>query len=385
MLGRGLPLDDLDRAIELEARASETEPSRSVAGRVTTISGQWLRYVDDFAGARARLEEPRRQAVEEGDESALPNILAHLAQTELWSGNWPLAGQYADESCVIAEQLGLTFGMPPAFRAQVDAHLGRIDRARQTAVEGLEVARRSPLAAPLYLRVLGFLELSLGESAAAERQLTRALEHTEEVRILEPGVLRIHADAVEALVRIGDLERAEAVLLQWEKQARRLDLPWSLATSARCRGMLESARGRADRALASIERPLVDHERLPMPFERGRTLLVKGQIERRVKRRAAAKQSLENALVIFERLGAPLWVETARAELARIGLRHAAEGLTESERRVAELAASGLTNRQVAAQLFMSPKTVEANLARLPQARHPLPRRAWRPHERAGP
>ena len=96
-----------------------------------------------------------------------------------------------------------------------------------------------------------------------------------------------------------------------------------------------------------------------------RTLLVLGRVQRRAKQKAAAKQSLERALELFEALPAPLWSERAREELSRIGLRRAAPGeLTESERRVAELAASGLTNREVAARLFMSPKTVEANVAR---------------------
>lgn len=364
MLGRGLPVADIDRAIELESQASEA--GASVAGRIPAFSGQWLKYVDDFEGARARLEDARREAIEEGDESALPNILAHLAQTELWSGKWALAASYADESCAIAEQLGQTFGGPTAYRALVDAHLDRVERARSTALEGLEVVKRNPLAAPLYLRALGFLELSLGELGAAADYLTRALRHAEEVRILEPGVLRIHADAVEALVAVGDLDRAKDVLLPWERQARRIDLAWSLATSSRCRGLLESARGRTDRALESIEQALVHHERLPMPFELGRTLLVKGQIERRAKRKAAARSSLERALGVFEQLPAPLWAKRAHSELRRLGLRRGdRDALTESEQRVAALAASGLRNREVAAQLYMSPKTVEANLARV--------------------
>jgi DNA-binding CsgD family transcriptional regulator len=154
------------------------------------------------------------------------------------------------------------------------------------------------------------------------------------------------------------------VLEQWEAQAQRVDIPWSLATSARCRALLEAGRGRLDDALAATDEALATHARLPMPFELARTLLVRGQIERRSKHKAAAKQSLERALAIFEELGAPLWAEKARGELARIGLRRSPDGLTEAERRVAELAASGLTNREVAAQLFMSPKTVEANLSR---------------------
>jgi DNA-binding NarL/FixJ family response regulator len=80
---------------------------------------------------------------------------------------------------------------------------------------------------------------------------------------------------------------------------------------------------------------------------------------------ASAKDSLDGALATFDELAAPLWAAKARAELARLGLRRgASDDLTESERRVAELAASGLKNREVAAALFMSPKTVEANLAR---------------------
>jgi DNA-binding CsgD family transcriptional regulator len=363
MLGQGLPVADLDRAIALESQSDEA--SEAVVGRSLTASGQWLKYVDDFAGSRLRLESARRAATDEGDESALPNILMHLSQTELWSGNWELALRYAEESCEIAEQLGQTFGGPPAYRALVDAHLGEVDRARATALDGFEVARRNPLAAPLYLRVLGFLELSLDDPAAAAESLTRALDHAEEVRILEPGVLRIHADAVESLIAVGEFDRAEAVLEPWEGQALRVDIPWSLATSARCRGLIHAAQGRLDRALESIDGALAAHDRLEMPFELGRTVLAKGQTERRAKRRGAARESLEQARAIFIGLGATLWAQKADAELARVGLRRGSrDELTEGERRVAELAASGMTNREVAAQLFISPKTVEANLAR---------------------
>jgi DNA-binding CsgD family transcriptional regulator len=103
-----------------------------------------------------------------------------------------------------------------------------------------------------------------------------------------------------------------------------------------------------------------------MPFERGRTLLVRGALERRARRRRQAKASFEQALAIFEHVGARLWAERARGELERVGLRRTVGGgLTEGERRVAELAARGLTNREVAATLFMSTKTVDANLTRV--------------------
>jgi DNA-binding NarL/FixJ family response regulator len=105
-----------------------------------------------------------------------------------------------------------------------------------------------------------------------------------------------------------------------------------------------------------------------MAVEVGRTLLVKGQIERRTKQKSAARESLGRAQEVFDRVGARLWSERARAELARTGARHsAADGLTPTELRVAELAARGLTMKRIAETLFLSPKTVESNLARIYQ------------------
>jgi DNA-binding CsgD family transcriptional regulator len=102
-----------------------------------------------------------------------------------------------------------------------------------------------------------------------------------------------------------------------------------------------------------------------MPFERARTLLALGLVQRRKNERRRAHESLEQALAIFEELGAPLWAERTRRELRPVGGRPTdRDALTPAEQRVAELAASGLTNREVAAILFISPKTVESTLAR---------------------
>ena len=102
-----------------------------------------------------------------------------------------------------------------------------------------------------------------------------------------------------------------------------------------------------------------------MPFERARTLLLLGQLLRRQRSRDAATAALDEAVCVFERLGARLWVQRVHAEVGRMaGIQHRT-GLTAAERRVAELAATGMTNREVAAALFISPKTVEANLMRV--------------------
>ena len=148
--------------------------------------------------------------------------------------------------------------------------------------------------------------------------------------------------------------------------SRRAGSPWAVAVAARCRGLLAAAEDDLAAALAAFERSLAELEELPYPFERGRTLLCLGTVRRQAQQRKAAREALEEALAIFEELGARLWAEKARAELARIsGRRTTSDELTGTERRVAELAASGHTNKEIAAELFMGVSTVEAHLSRI--------------------
>jgi DNA-binding CsgD family transcriptional regulator len=127
-----------------------------------------------------------------------------------------------------------------------------------------------------------------------------------------------------------------------------------------------AARGDVVAAEHVAHQAMTGHQRLPMPFERARTQLLLGQLQRRQRRKEAAAATLREALRAFEGMGTPLWAERARAELTRTKVSPARDpGLTPTERRVAELAASGMTNRDVAAALFISPKTVEHNLARV--------------------
>ena len=113
-----------------------------------------------------------------------------------------------------------------------------------------------------------------------------------------------------------------------------------------------------------IARADPDDRRLGDPFERARTQLVRGTLLRRAKKRGAARTAIEEAIAGFTTIGTPLWAERARAELERLGLRPRAGALTEAEARIAELAASGASNREIASRLFISVKTVEANLSR---------------------
>jgi DNA-binding CsgD family transcriptional regulator len=214
--------------------------------------------------------------------------------------------------------------------------------------------------------ILGFLELSCGNVTAAVGELRGAGAIGEELGFREPGMPFGLDDYLEALVASGEIEQVVALLEPWEKRARTLDRAAALARAERVRGLLASARGDLSGALSAFERALAHHERAPEPFERGRTLLALGQVQRRAKQRRAARETLKRALAVFEELGAALWAERARAEVARIGGRAPSAGeLTPMERRVAELAAAGRSNREIAAVLVVTVRTVETHLSRV--------------------
>ena len=151
-----------------------------------------------------------------------------------------------------------------------------------------------------------------------------------------------------------------------ERNGHRLDRPWMLAVGMRCRAMLQAAHGDLSTATTTAELAITQHQRLPMPFEQARTQLLLGQLQRRQRHRDAATTTLREAQHTFQQLGTTLWTHRATTELTRATSgRRRAEGLTPSEQRVAELAVSGMTNRDIAAALFISPKTVEVNLSRI--------------------
>lgn len=182
----------------------------------------------------------------------------------------------------------------------------------------------------------------------------------------DPSFLVFLPDEIEALVALGELDRAERALEPFEGSARRLERDWATALADRCRGLLAGARGEREVAVAAFKRALEAHDRGAMPFERARTLLLAGQTDRRFKQRGQARERLSEALAEFDRIGAARWAEKSGQELARVGHPGATrDELTETESRLAELAASGLSNQEVAERAFVSVKTVEANLTRV--------------------
>jgi DNA-binding CsgD family transcriptional regulator len=326
-------------------------------------------WSDELEAARAALTDIEERAVEQGDESSLPFVLTYLSLADFLSGRWQEALRAADEGADVALAAGSETGRAFALsvRALVASGLGRERAARSDANEALALAERGTMfATTTSLWALGLLELSLDRPAEAHELLGPIVARVEGAGIGELGSIRFVTDDVEALARLGELDAAATLLVRFEEQAQRLRRPSALAAARRCRGLIAAAAGAADQAQTDCNHALDALEQLSLPLERARTLLVLGVAQRQARQRRAARNSLERALRLFEALGASLWAERARDELGRISGRAPSRGeLTAAERRVAELVAEGRTNREVAAALHVTPRTVEGTLSRV--------------------
>lgn len=365
LLGRRSGVDLVERAVEM---SRGREYWRTIAHPDWTHAVV-LAWSDDLEAARAKLEAVRDRAVERGDESSLPRVLFALSHVHLLRGDWRAAARYAEQGQEAALQDGQKpqVGLLLFSKAVVDAHRGEFEAARASAQGALEAGSGggAEVAEMIARLTLGFVELSLGDAAEAHRNLAPLVEQMATAGIAEPGAIRFVPDEIEALVHLGELEAAEALLSRHESRARRSKRASARAACSRCRGLLLAARGDFPASLAAFDSALAQHDLAPMPFERARTLLTLGATQRRAKQKRAARTSLSEALGTFRRLGAAVWARAAEAELARIGGRVPSGELTEAERRVAELVAEGRSNKEAAAALFVTAKTVEATLTRV--------------------
>jgi DNA-binding CsgD family transcriptional regulator len=285
------------------------------------------------------------------------------------TGDWAAARRYAQELKDLVEQ-GEEAWRDRAITVDgyIAAWAGDLNAARALGVEALtrQEATGDLWEATIFCALLGFVEISAPDPVAALRYLTRALRHADAIEVALPSQFQFLGDLVEAAVLSGEIELAQRVLSdRLEKPAKRVPLPWILAMAARGRGLVAAARGELDDALSHLDRAAeLFRDTLPMPFERARTLLARGQVHRRAGQRRVAREDIGAALETFQALGAAAWTARAAQELGRIGGRSpAGSALTASELAVAELASAGRSNREIAAELVVSIRTVESQLS----------------------
>jgi DNA-binding CsgD family transcriptional regulator len=355
----------IGRAMELERSFNERPPWTLSPG---FVQGMFLFATDQIDEARRQFEEEYERAVALGDWARLI-YLAWLAEVELRAGNWQKARAHARGTRELGRtDLTRAEAWGTASRALVEAHLGNEDEAVRAGESASRLARANGFHLGLVISefALGLLRLSLGDVKAAVDHLLPLLDTEEGVSVWRGYATRTLSTAVEALVAVGDLERAQSVLERLEEHAHAMAVPSANAAAARCRAMVLLQHGDLAAARAAIEDALSAHAHLREPFELARTYLTQGSIERRAKRKADARTALGQAEAIFGELGATLWLERTQRELARTGItRSLDQELTPTERRVAELAATGAQNKEIAGALFISVKSVEANLSRV--------------------
>ncbi len=366
LAGRGLDTARLERAVALESPGM----ARAFIMRPRVIQGMLRLWTGEVAGARDVLRGTLAELAERGQEAAAPMLSHYLVWADVWRGDLASAARTAaaaDEAAALLDDAAVS-ALALSGSALVHAHDGRAALARREAGEAIALFERlgwrSGVIWPLW--ALGVTELSDGNPTGAHAVLGPLAQQVAMMGPTDPVLRMFLPDEVEALIALGRLDLAQEYLVPFERDAEHQCRAWAVAAAGRCRGALEAARGARSEALAAFARALAAHAAVEMPFERARTLLLAGDAHRRFKQRGRARELLEEARAAFDELGAPAWSARAGDTIARLGRPGTGgEALTETERRLAGLAASGLSNREVAARAFVSVKTVEANLTRV--------------------
>jgi DNA-binding CsgD family transcriptional regulator/tetratricopeptide (TPR) repeat protein len=376
----------LANALVLAGRVSEARPYLGAARGAFTRDGlppvpfrhhlvQTLGHSAIWLGehveARRFLGDVVTSARQQSAVAGLAFPLACLSELEYRTGRWTIAYALADDSVRMATEVGarsqLAFSL--VCLARVEAGIGKQDDCRAHLRDALAISRELSVGSiEVYARsVAGLLELSLGNPDRAVLELGPLSRLVDRWKLAHPDVVQWGSDFVEALARGGDPVAAQAALDSFERQARATESRWGMGEAARCRGLLADADG-FEKCFADALEWLQDDVAV---FERARTLLCLGERRRRSRRLGPARDALGLALAGFEQLGAQPWILRTRRELHATGARlgpppeQPVQRLTPQELQVAIIAATGATNREIAASLFLSPKTVDFHLGKV--------------------
>jgi DNA-binding CsgD family transcriptional regulator len=346
----------LELAQELDDHAATSEPPLTLL-----FAGRAALYLGDDESAYRTHREAAARARASGVLGALTQIFPILTAAEIWAGRWPSASANASEAVRFGREAGQhhLVMQERVLLALLASLRGAEDECRRLAAEARELASALGLGivAAIANWALTVLELGLGQ---ADEALRRARDISDALVVVWSAF-----DRIEAAIRAGERDTACQWLASFEPWAESTGAAWARAVTLHCRALLAEDEREAERLFQAA---LEAHADAGRPFERARTEVAYGELLRRHRHRVEAREHLRAALDTFETLGAALWAERARVELRGSGetarkREPSTRGeLTSQELQIARFVSEGLSNREVAAQLFLSPRTVEFHL-----------------------
>ncbi|MEO5884995.1 MAG: AAA family ATPase [Candidatus Limnocylindrales bacterium] len=372
--GRGDDAGAVARAVALlgpEPRRGRDGDWRPESLRAHAIRWQWAVDHDDLAAAMIGAMADLQRTRDFGLDRPQPLQEAEVAILAAWMGDLTSADRHARAAIESADLVATREARSAALGATglVACLRGDLDGATVAARAGLALQADPPdWLDARHVANLGAAALVSGDPMTATTALGTLFDRLVAKGSRESLPFRFAADLVEAAVAAGEIARAHVVVEVLEESARIVPRPWISVMAARGRALVSAAEGDLDGADAAARAALEAAERLPMPIERARTALIAGRIARRRKERRRAATLLGTAVDGFRAMGADAWLAIAEADVARLGRRPAGgrtDDLTETEDRVAQLAAAGLTNREVGEAAFLTAKSVEGVLARV--------------------
>jgi DNA-binding CsgD family transcriptional regulator len=359
--GEGLDTDLLDRAASLEPRL----PVLRIYDSADTYRA-WSRYTEDLDLARAALGRCIARAADIGDDFAQWAFLGYVAVTEELAGDFTAATAALEA----ADKIAAWYDWPPSpwnleARCELLIAAGDMDRALAIVNEFLPDEAVLPMAARFKrARIRGKVNVWRGDAAAVVQQLELAAGLAEQLDWADPGVRdRIDPPLAEAYVAVGRSGDAQRISAWLREIGERLSRPALVGDACRIDALVAADAGELDAAAESARAAVAAHGSSPLRVELALSLLALGRIERRRKARSQSRAALAQAMELAAEIGhRPLLAEIDR-ELPRVAAARSGTALTATERRVAELIAGGATNRDAAAALFVSVRTVETHVA----------------------
>jgi DNA-binding CsgD family transcriptional regulator len=325
-----------------------------------------LTFTDRFDEAQRVLERLVARCRVEGRLTHLAYALVSLARLHFRRGRFRRSYATATEALTVARDTGAAWAIGYASQAiaRGAAVLGRDEECGENADRAIELGAENGgrcVEAPAR-HALGIMHLGRGNNVEALAHLESAAEAVSEVR--EPGFMCHEPDLIEALAATGQADVARPTVERLASAAAQPGAAWTAAVAARCVALMTGGRDAGDAFEVALDRCSTDVS----GFERARTQLLYGRWLRHAGRRADARPHIREAERAFDACGAAPWAEQAQRELVASGERarrrrvETRDELTAQELQVALIVAEGASNREAAARLFLSPKTIEKHL-----------------------